>query len=69
MKRNKGGKRNYLIVIKNINSLLCPFRQGRYAIKVCVSVFFCSQKLINCRSPPKSIRSKNELIGGNLNEI
>ena len=69
MKRNEGNNKNYFIEIKNINSLLCPFRKGRYAIKVCISVFFCRQKLIHCRSPPKSFRSKNELIGGNKNEI
>lgn len=48
---------------KDIRSL-CLFAKVRCIVKYCAFGFFYLLKEKHCRSPPQSIRSKNELIGG-----
>ena len=69
MSVGKNSKTILLIQIRNTNVSFCSFKKDSYAIKVCVSVFFCIQKLKHCRDPPKINLLKNKLIGGNKNEI
>ena len=69
MSVGKNGKTILLIQIRNTNVLFCSLKKDSYAIKVCVAVFFCIQKLKHCRDPPKINLLKNKLIGGNKNEI
>ena len=57
--------RYILLVLKNYTiEYLCLFIKIKCTVKSCAFDFFYALKGQHCRSPPQSIRSKNELIGG-----